>query len=29
MKRAMKIDYRAIMSKKEAAIKKFAEIMQK
>ena len=29
MKRAMKIDYQAIMSEKEANIKKFADIMQK
>ena len=29
MKRAMKIDYQAIMAEKEATIKKFAEIMQK
>lgn len=29
MKRAMKIDYKAIMAEKEATIKKFTEIMQK
>ncbi|MDR1934811.1 MAG: ABC transporter substrate-binding protein [Candidatus Accumulibacter sp.] len=29
MKRAMKIDYQAVMSEKEATIKKFTEIMQK
>ena len=29
MKRAMKIDYKAIMSEKESTIKKFTEIMQK
>lgn len=29
MKRAMKIDYQAIMAEKEATIKKFTEIMQK
>ncbi|MDR2111484.1 MAG: ABC transporter substrate-binding protein, partial [Candidatus Accumulibacter sp.] len=29
IKRAMKIDYQAVMSEKEATIKKFAEIMQK
>jgi iron(III) transport system substrate-binding protein len=29
MKRALKIDYQAIMAEKEATVKKFAEIMQK
>ena len=29
MKRAMKIDYQAIMAEKEATIKKFTDIMQK
>jgi iron(III) transport system substrate-binding protein len=29
VKRAMKVDYQAIMAEKEATIKKFTEIMQK